>query len=192
MQPIKMQTECMNKLYGIFLLIIPVSCLSFMSDGWAAPSVKRFGGTSTYSGANQAVSAKKSKNSVGNNSQNSSGRTNRSVSLQKNVSVKSENTSNTGGTSRLSVGKYLHGQGVKVGRINPVKSVVNVNTTELEDLTARIDGLETQMQNKVDTDVFDDYKAYIDNNYATKNEVENQVGYGTDVVSDWERYKPSW
>ena len=90
------------------------------------------------------------------------------------------------------MGKYLHNTGLNTGRIKSVSTANSVNPTEVNDLTARVDNLETQMQNKLDTDVFEDYKVYVDNNYATKAEAENTTGMNLDTVSDWEKYKPIW
>lgn len=182
----------MNKLYADFLLVASVVCLFFVPDAFSASSVKRLGGGGTYVGTNQAMSAKNAENSTSTGSRVSSVRANRSGGVGKGASVKSGKATSASNTSRLSVGKYLHNTGLNTGRIKSVSTANSVNPMEVNDLTARVDNLETQMQNKLDTDVFEDYKVYVDNNYATKAEAENTTGMNLDTVSDWEKYKPIW
>lgn len=167
----------MKKKYIHFSLIACALCVGFLSTAIAAPSVKRFGGKNTYTGATSAVSAKTGKVGIGvktnSGSRLSSVRTNRLTN--KTSSVKSATSETAANTARLSVGQYLHNAGVVSGKIKPISgsSGSSITPSEISDLTVRVENLEINKADKND----------IENNYVTKNEIQNNY-YTTEEITN--------
>ena len=182
----------MNKLCADFLMVASVLCLACTSEAIAAPSVKRLGGGNAYTGTAQAISAKNTKMTTDNGSRISTVRSNRLGSVNRNKSVNSVSSTNNVKTSRLSVGKYLHDTVSVNNRITPTKIETVAKPSEINDLTARVDNLETQMQKKVNTEILEDYKTYVDDNYAKKIDIENIPETNSHLADDWETQKPIW
>lgn len=172
-----------------FSLLAFAVCLGSVQAGFAAPSVKRLGGGSIYTGTSSATAAKTAAKA---NSTRTAGRTAsiRTIGMGGKINSTAGATNNAN-TARLSVGKYLHTAGVNAGIIKPVSSGTPSGSA-LDALSLRVDELESQMTTKVDdtvlnnyvtqTDIQNDYYTaeYIMNNYATKDSVETIL----DAISD--------
>lgn len=146
-------------------------CIGFCSNALAAPSIKRLGTGNSLTGTTNAVNAKYGTFIRNTDANNNSGRVSavRSVgSGQLKTATVSKPTVVTNNTNnaRLSVGKYLHGAGTKAGIIKPINSTTP-DTAGLNDISARIDYLENQVNNKLDNDAL--------NNYYTKSEVDAKI-----------------
>lgn len=170
----------MNKKHIRFSLITCALCLGFLSDAVAAPSVKRLGGTNTYTGTSGAVSAKSGNITKTNSgSRLSSVRTNRLSNTKNTTSVKTTTSGAVANTSRLSVGKYLHSAGVDTGKIKPISSGSSVTPSEL-DAYAKKD--EVYTKDEIDAK---DYltQTDVENTYVTKTEIQNNY-YTTEQITN--------
>ncbi len=156
----------MTKSNAHFLWLVLVVCLGCIPDAIAAPSVKRLGGGNIYTGTTSAVNAKSvaKVDSVGTAGRASSIRATGGGTIKPTIGTTT--TTNNANKARLSVGKYLHGAGTKAGIIKPIGSTTP-DTAGLNDISARIDYLENQVNNKLDNDAL--------NNYYAKSEVDAKI-----------------
>ena len=193
----------------MFVMVFAL-CL-MISNAVAAPTVKRLGGTSTYSSTSNITSGK-----VADTQKLSRASSVRSVSanikpvtITKNVSEKTDSNITT---SRLSIGKYLHNKGVASGVIKPNDSSAIIQSDTITNLTDRVVQLENQMDEKqqvlsagngiiIENDVIsvdvavndlpdkvETITEQLDENYYTKTEIEqiieNQDIQNNDTVYD--------
>lgn len=161
----------MMKINAFFVLLF---AFGFCSNAFAAPSVKRLGVGNSYTGTTNAANAQYG-NFIRNTGTNTNTKTAGRTAAVRSVGTGQLKTANVGkttaatnnaDTARLSVGKYLHTSGVKSGIIKPIGSVTP-DDTGLNEMSARIDYLENQVNNKLDKDVL--------NGYYDKNEVDAKI-----------------
>lgn len=152
----------MSKFDIRFSFVISVLCVCICSYAFAAPSVKRLGGANTYKGTVSAASAKSGM--VARTAGRSASA--RTLSQKKAATVKSVSTGGASNAARLSVGKYLHNAGVNAGLINKTTTIAP-STASVNELILRMDGLESQINDKADTSVL--------NNYYNKIEIDEKL-----------------
>lgn len=133
--------------------VFNVSCVSLLIivtasiSGYSAPSVRKLGGVTTYSGIKNASNSKQSVTL-------SRGASVRSIKPVNVKPVKESQELNSARGSRLTVGKYLHKAGVDSGDIQPISNtttnIVNTNLSgnqTIQNLTQQIDENSSTIQN---------------------------------------------
>ena len=129
-----------------------VCCVLALSvlPAFAAPSVRKLGGTGAIAGVSGAVSAKTAVSHTDEpiTPRSSSVRSVKTLGTNNNGAIKPASNSNNVNVSRLSVGKYLHSAGVDTGKIKTITNndIINTEVAEINnqllELTNRIEVLE--------------------------------------------------
>lgn len=162
------------------LSIVCVFCATTFSGVQAAPSIRSFGGATTYNSASDATSARTGSLRAASIRVNSNTDTDSSSTSTSSDSDDTSVARNSSGyyTSRLSVGKYLSGGknvggGSSIRSQNPSYSTSNGSTGNNTDLQNQIDVLDTRVDNIKDTN---------DNQYS-KTETDTLLDSKQDVLT---------